>query len=270
MLIFVFLVMLLLPAAQAQDQRSAQRVLDWLDYRDAYTQRQTERVNEDITDWHRKDMWRRTPLPGERDSVPLLRDAQTAAEAAELGGKAASSVSTWLEVIQSYESFRDAYDTLSDVDKACQPDFSPAGSPMMPTACEEYDVGSGGDGCGQCYEDAVNKLDFTRFYLEKLRCIAHETLTGANAAMKFGDNASGVHGVSGLAWQLGGKPQIEEAVKEFRKTYDRKYQEYMRMLQKSLNSMSACEAQYMNNPDWYSRYGFVYYSFMEDRYRSPD
>jgi hypothetical protein len=203
--------------------------------------------------------------------VPMMRRAQDLAGGSKAIGEGAESIGKWLQIYDAYEDYKESFEALSNVDSRCMPNFSPGSSPVLPSACEDARAADGaGAGCGQCYTDAIDKLNFTRFYLEKLRCIADTTLTGAKKAMAFGDSASGIHGVSGLAWQVGGKPQIEKAVKEFRKTYDRKYQEYMRMLQGSLRDLGACEAQFMDNPDWYSRFGFIYYSFMEDRYRSPD
>jgi hypothetical protein len=227
--------------------------------------------------------WLNTPPVFE--SPPPLRESPVAGQGiahglrglASSGGvgmtdKHGAQAGKWLELFDVATDFASEFEALSNVDARCAPDFSPPGSPVVPSMCEESrDADSEfGSGCGECYSKAIHRMNFNRFYLEKLRCIAQNTLHMANTAMKFGDNASGVHGVSGLAWQLGGKPEIEGAVKEFRKTYDRKYQQYLRGLRGSLDDLGQCEAQYMNNPDWYSRYGFVYYSFMEDRYRSPD
>lgn len=200
------------------------------------------------------------PSPGGGPG-PTGPSTGTVAYAQKVGNSAAS----WLKIVESGSAFNEAFSALSDIDTEFDPDFSPDGSPLVPSACAEKETS-----CGDCYSSAIDGINFTRFYLEKLRVIGMHTIDMADKAKKFGDNLAGVHGVSGLGWQLGGKPQIEEAVSEFRKTYDRKYKQYMRSLRKDLEGLAVCEAEHMDNPDWYARFGFMYMSFMEDRYRSPD
>ena len=262
----------LVPDARSQDQRSVSNPESWI-FDEAWDG-SFPSPDSDVSGgqlWAEEQYRRLGAPPSSGEPLPMMRRARDLAGGSQMIGGGAEKIGKWLELYDAYESYQKSFDALSNVDSRCMPNFSPGSSPVLPSACEDASAtGGAGDGCGQCYADAIDKLNFTRFYLEKLRCIADTTLTGAKSAMAFGDSASGVHGVSGLAWQVGGKPQIEEAVKEFRKTYDRKYQEYMRMLQGSLRDLGSCEAQFMDNPDWYSRFGFIYYSFMEDRYRSPD
>ena len=44
----------------------------------------------------------------------------------------------------------------------------------------------------------------------------------------------------------------------------------MGTLRRALQEVADCEARYFDVQDWYSRYGFIYYTFMEDRYRRSD
>ena len=89
-----------------------------------------------------------------------------------------------------------------------------------------------------------------------------------NAAVSFGDNVSGVHGVSGLAWQ-NQKFKILKSVEELKKSYDKKYQELLVEMQKALMELNDCEAEH-GIPDWYDRFGYMYYDFTKNQYQRND
>lgn len=163
---------------------------------------------------------------------------------------------------------------------------APAGQPSVPSACAAVDGGvvnggrrshkpgaaraSGASGhpCEVCYTKAIDALDSTRTRLEKLRAIYSSTYKSAKAQMAFADSVSGVHGVSGLAWQTQ-KIKVLQSVKNLDKAYDAKYAELMQALLKDLQQYSECEETVMKVPSWYDRFGFVYYQFMKDHYKRP-
>jgi hypothetical protein len=91
----------------------------------------------------------------------------------------------------------------------------------------------------------------------------------ANSAMAFGDSSSGIHAVTGLSWQLQGKPQIEEAVAKLKNTYTGKAGQYLDGLEGALQELGQCEANYYGEEDWYQRYGWIYHNFMKAKYASP-
>lgn len=165
---------------------------------------------------------------------------------------------------ESWEAFTAASDALTPGDTQFDPDYTPEGSPEIPSACAESEE------CNECYEKAVKDINFYRFSLDKGRGIANGTLNYAKAAIAFGDTASGSFGVGGLAWSLDAKPDVEKAVAKLRKTYQAKYTEWMDGLKTSLESLGQCEEEHFGERDWYARFGYIYYSFMSDRYKSPD
>lgn len=108
--------------------------------------------------------------------------------------------------------------------------------------------------------------------MKTLYVILLSVLTAANvkmakSAIAFGDSASGVHGVAGLSWQLQGKPQIDEAVKKLKGTYERKAGEYLAGLEDSLKRLGQCEAEHFGEHDWYQRYGLDLSQFHEEQIR---
>lgn len=162
----------------------------------------------------------------------------------------------------SYVDFRRAYDALDGDDGGYDPDFGDG--PTVPSAC------AGSEECNACYARAVERIDFNRFWLHRAWSITHAHLNMAKKAASFGDSASGIHGVSGLGWQLGGKPQIEQATRSLRNTYRDKSGEYLDNLESALRQLGECESEHFGERDWYGRFGFLYVSFMRAKYESAD
>ena len=159
----------------------------------------------------------------------------------------------------------DAYDTLSKSDKSLDPNYRPAGSPNVPSHCTAPD-GKGAEGCNDCYAAAHRKLNAVRAAFEKLRRVGTTTRAFAAKSIAFGDSVSGVHGVAGLGWQPE-RAKIEQSLKNFEQAYDAKHAELVGLLEAALRDIGQCELKHFNVPDWYDRYGFIYYTFMADRYR---
>ena len=157
------------------------------------------------------------------------------------------------------ESF---FSPLVPGDTDFDPNFDPPGAPTIPVHCEV----SGGDACRQCYDSAYRKLNFVRHYLEVLRGIYGATKRYTDSSIAFGDSMSGLHGGFGIAWPPERK-KIQDAFEKMGGTYDEKYEGYMRELQEGLQEVAQCEKQYFDQDDWYSRYGFIYFTYMQDRYR---
>lgn len=161
----------------------------------------------------------------------------------------------------------DAYDALSKSDKALDPNYRPEGSPTVPSHCTAPD-GKSGESCNDCYAAAYRKLTAVRTALEKLRRVGTTTRAFAAKSIAFGDSVSGVHGVAGLGWQPE-RTKIERSLANFEKAYDAKYVELIGLLEVALKDIGQCEAKHFNVDNWYGRYGFIYYTFMADRYRGP-
>lgn len=151
-----------------------------------------------------------------------------------------------------------AWKPLSDMDQSIADQMK--GGPKIPSRCAED------ASCRVCFQDAQNSLNINRYALIKLGAIGKWTDTFTTKSLAFGDNVSGVHGVAGIAWQAE-RQKIEASHASFGKQYSAKYHELIGYLENSLNKIGQCEARYFRNDDWYDRYGFMYYSYMADRYR---
>lgn len=196
-------------------------------------------------------------------------DARERAQSANAAGSAAinNSVSRpaqaalWgITNVTSFIEWRDAYHALTSLDATCM-DLTLAGASAVPSSCAENVAA-----CGQCYTSAYAELDEARLKLEKLRCIYTATKSMADKAIAFGDSASGVHAVTGLAWQEQ-KRAINKSLDELNKSYDGKYGEFIPKLKSALEHVGQCETQFFQERDWYARFGYIYFTFMSDRYK---
>jgi len=121
------------------------------------------------------------------------------------------------------------------------------------------------EGC-TCLERAYSDLQHNRYTLEKLLKIAQHTKKATDFGISFGDNFSGIHAVSGLAWQKE-RLKILKTIEKFDKSYEIKYNELMDHLYGSLMKIDECEKK-LGFENWYSQSGFIYYEFMKVRYAS--
>ncbi|MGB5169959.1 MAG: hypothetical protein WBN11_00540 [Eudoraea sp.] len=121
------------------------------------------------------------------------------------------------------------------------------------------------EGC-RCLEEAYAKLQKQRYSLEKLLKIGQHTKKITDFGISFGDDFSGVHGVSGLVWQTQ-RAKVLESIDKFDNTYDNKYRELIQKLYDALIRIDECE-KILGYENWYSHSGFIYYEFMKVRYAS--
>jgi hypothetical protein len=175
-------------------------------------------------------------------------------------GNALGHLNTALHVYRDAQDLYNASRSLSNGE--CSPDFATSETAMMPSSCNRESA------CGECYISATRELNFVRRQLGRLSCIYQNTKNFNNSAIAFGDNASGIHAVTGLAWQ-NARGEIVAAMNHFKGTYDNKYEGLIGSLEKALKAIDRCEAQY-GQEGWFQRSGFIYLEFMKDKYKRND
>ena len=196
-----------------------------------------------------------------RSNQDGVRNAENAAGVGALD--MGVGVTSWgLATVGAASDFLESWRALSDIDGRCT--LSDPG-PQIPSSC-----GEAGSKCYACYERATGALNANRATLHRAWCITHTNLSMARSAMAFGDSSSGIHGVAGLSWSLGGKPQIEEATRSLRATYDRRQGDFIRAIDGNLKSLGKCEAEHFGERDWYTRFGYMYLDHLRLRYKSAD
>ena len=194
-------------------------------------------------------------------------DVSRAEEAGQNTANAASAINDAIghfnTVLGLYSSAQDLYNSSRVLSNGeCSPDFATSENAMMPSSCRRESE------CAQCYRSAVGELSFVRRQLGRLSCIYQNTKNFSNSAIAFGDNASGIHAVTGLAWQSA-RGEIVASMNHFKGTYDNKYRDLIGSLERALKAIDRCEAQY-GQEGWYQRSGFIYLEFLKDKYRRND
>jgi len=169
-----------------------------------------------------------------------------------------------VDAYEAWDAMISDAEILAAEDLEFDPDLDSPESPQIPSACAESEE------CNACYQEAVDDINFYRFSFDKGYRITHSTLQYAKTRIAFGDTASAAMDVGGLAWSLDAKPDIEKAMNKIRATYKGKYDEWLAGLEVSLKDLGECEAEHFGERDWYARFGYIYYSFMADRYKSPE
>jgi len=195
----------------------------------------------------------------EQEKEDFDKSQKKAQERWDSGQKMADGGKEFYKKYAGYKDLMEEYDHLTPQDGPFDPDYMPPGTPQIPTSCT-------GAQCGHCFEDAYAQLTAVRVRFEKLRVVYGSTKAWIARALSFGDNASGISGFAGLAWQTE-RRKIEASVANLDRSYDNKYNELMGTLETSLKAIEACEAKHFNNPDWYNRFGYMFHSFIADRYR---
>ncbi len=183
--------------------------------------------------------------------------------AGELGGEAGRIAGWGVGMVNSATDLVGKVGPLSPEDDAYDPMGLDEGF-QAPSECAEDPA------CLQCYEDAVARIDFNRYYLHRAWSITDQYTRFAEGAMAFGDSASGIHGMAGMSWQLQGKPPIKQALKGLKDTYREKYAAYVEGLEGSLKELGECEARHAGADRWFGRYAGMYVSMVRDRYRLAD
>jgi hypothetical protein len=136
---------------------------------------------------------------------------------------------------------------------------------QVPTGCAEAN-----SKCAECVRRHEASIQFNRRYLHVAWSTAHNAITQANRAIAVGDTASGMHATQGLAWQLGGKPQIVEALDDLRVHYRQKADIYIGHIEDSMRALAQCEADNFAIRDLYTRFGVLYVEMLKARYGSAD
>lgn len=178
---------------------------------------------------------------------------------------------------KQWDNVKLLYNTYNNGLGKCISSAPPAQAPSIPSICTDLYFDDNGEiseeedqGCAQCFLEARKKFNNMRYQFEKLATIYKCTKDFSNAAISFGDDVSGFTpgGVGGLAWQTQ-RRNIEKSITELEQAYDNKYAEFLQSLANSMKELNICEAKY-GVEDWYDRFGYMYFEFMQEKYRRKD
>jgi hypothetical protein len=167
------------------------------------------------------------------------------------------------DYIQGTQQFLDEWQRLHQDDARYEPNMD--GAPQIPSSCLE----TGDEACQACFGPAYEKLNFVRYTLERLRAIYQSTKASTEHSISFGDSLAPSTGIAAIEWNRQ-KNDILAAMEHLKGTYREKYNGLMGTLRTALNDVAACEKQVFHEDNWYDRFGFIYYTYMQDRYLLTD
>lgn len=144
----------------------------------------------------------------------------------------------------------------------CTPDFTQPANALIPSSC------SATSGCNDCYKAALDGFNADRKTLARMMCLYMNTKNFTDKAIAFGNSMASLPGGVGLGW-IPAKRNIDNAYTSFKNTYDKKSRELLTSLQKNMMKIDQCEHSY-GLKDWYQRFGFMYFEFMQQKYKRPE
>ena len=174
------------------------------------------------------------------------------------------------KIRKAWSTIKNLYNSYTGL-SSCISSTPPAGAPTIPSICTELSFDEKGEimeeqdeECASCFLSARKSFNDRRYVFEQLATIYKCTKKFTDAAIAFGDNTSGVHGVAGMAWQAE-RIKIQKSVEGLQEAYDKKYNELIQGLADDMMELNICEAKY-GVEDWYDRFGYMYYEFMKEKY----
>jgi hypothetical protein len=208
-------------------------------------------------------------LIGSMIAAPMVARASFAQDSAY-----PKAVADMLEQLKSFlehqESVKDFWESLKalSTDEA-MPDESQRG-PTLPSSClnGSWTMPPGGKkalDC-QCMATAVDKLRKNRQMLDRLRILVANQKAFVDKATALGNSYAQLHTLLGLQWIGIRKHDIDEPYAQFKMISNQKHQALMAAIEKDLKDISDCEGK-LGEPDWYQKFGFVYYEFLFSAYK---
>ena len=154
-------------------------------------------------------------------------------------------------------------DALDASDRAAQREWEShvGDGPSIPVSCAP-----GGGGCYACYFRAVEDIDSSRRLLIQLYSRGLATVAVYRAGERLAGAVQGGSAAAGMAVSASRGYYMDQPMARFTQAYERKADDMLDALEAKLRALGACEAQYYNVPDWYTRFGFMYMTFMRNKY----
>lgn len=177
-----------------------------------------------------------------------------------------STVSTAVSIYNAYGELNDGFSGLDASDNEANEAFNRESGPTVPSSCAQ-----GSAACGACYSEAVRKIDFNRYWLLRARILTVNTNKVGKAGLAMLDAVSAAGQAAGPVLQASERPAIEKRLKTLHAKYEEKAAVYLSNLEAGMRALGDCEGRYFGSRDWYQRYGYLYVSFMQERYaKAPE
>ncbi|MEK8034167.1 hypothetical protein AACH06_25355 [Ideonella sp. DXS29W] len=169
------------------------------------------------------------------------------------------------KLVDAAGTLNGAYEGLAGSDREAQRAFDADSGPTVPSSCLEQAA------CNACFGPAVEKIDFNRYWLLRARILTVNTVKVGKAGLSMLEAVSGAAQAAGPVLQAHERPAIENRMATLRAKYEEKAAIYLSGLEAGMRALGECEANHFGTRDWYQRYGYLYVSFMRERFaKAPE
>lgn len=213
-----------------------------------------------------------TAQTANRTVQPLVPEHRPSlSEAVALANRVVEATGLELPGMSEFSAAATLFETvqaLNETMEGFEPDYSPNGMPRIPLSCSfvaEGEEPSAGEACNQCYADATGQISDVRVDFERLMAVGARTKAWVDAMLAFGDSFSTLESNGSIGWTKS-RPDVVASYEGFKVKYAASYKRLLDRLDKGLRALDTCEREHFDNPDWYSRNGFIFFAFMEGRY----
>jgi|GEM_PF-572693 hypothetical protein len=197
------------------------------------------------------------------DADAVARATGSRASADRMGAQWATGVGYMSKFVGALPAAEALYNSLRTLNAGgCVPDLSISPEAMVPSSCAEESE------CAECFKGVYARHSYSLQKLARMRCIYKNTKEFVNKSVAFGDNMSGIHAMTGIAWQQE-RTGILQSLNQLKGTYDKKYGEFMITINQELQEIGECEKK-VGEEDWFQKYGFIYYGFLKEKYKRDD
>jgi hypothetical protein len=196
---------------------------------------------------------------------PLIAGANAgvgnvSSNAGERSGLVSGAAGGAAGAVAARDTLSGAVDGLADSDRQAQAAFDHDPGPSVPSSCMENAE------CNACFGPAVERIDFNRYWLLRARILTVNTVKVGKAGLAMLDAVTGMAQAAGPVLQRIERPTLEASLTTLRAKYEEKAGIYLNGLDAGMRALGECEAQHFGTRDWYQRYGYLYVSFMRERF----
>jgi hypothetical protein len=186
-----------------------------------------------------------------------------AVERANLAAQMANQVQ---QLWDAYDNMNSRIDALADSDRNADSEWDRHANdgPTVPTSCSTGP-------CAECYEPVILRIDRIRYLLIMARNRATATIDLWKAGDNLANAVSGAHSAAGIYVHETRGEMLDQPIARLRTVYEEKAGQMLANLERALRDLGTCEARHFGVRDWYERFGYMYMTYMRDKYeKAPE